>query len=97
MVPPVEDNEIADQPVDVPDPVAHLGALIGRIRPERGSGKRFVEIFADRAAFVQRPAVMDQCRDHAEWIDPEIFRRMMLHGSHVDHVAFIGETLLREA
>ena len=79
MVLPVEDDEIADQPVDVPDPVAHLGALVGRIRPERRSGKRLVEIFADRAALVQRPAVMDQRRDHAERIDLQIFRRMMLH------------------
>ncbi len=97
MVPPVEDDEVADQAVDVPDPVAHLGALVGRVRAQRRIGKGLVEIFADRAALVQRPAVMDQRRDHAERIDLQIFRRMMLHLRHVDDMALIGEALLLEA
>jgi hypothetical protein len=97
MVSPVEDDEVADQAVDVPDPVAHLGALIGRIGPQRGGGKRLVEIFANRSAFVQRLAVMDERRDHAERVDLQIFRRVMLQPGHIDHVAFIGEALLLKA
>jgi len=97
MMPPVENDEVADQPVNMPDPVAHLGALIGCIRPQRWIGKGLVEIFADRAAFMQRLAVMDQRRDHAERVDLQIFRRMMFHLGHVDDVAFIRDALFFEA
>src|SRR6202012_3590924 len=50
MVAPVEDDEVADQAVDMPDPVAHLPALVRRARPQRRIGKALVQIFADRAA-----------------------------------------------
>src|SRR5262249_47675394 len=94
---PVEDDEVADQGIDMPDPVAHLAALVRRRRAKRRIGKALVEIFADRAALMQRPSVMDQRRDHAEWIDPEIFGRMVLHPGHVDDMALVGEALLLKA
>src|ERR1700753_1777130 len=97
MVPPVEDDEIADQAVDMPEPVAHLAALVRRSGPQRRIGKALVEIFADRAALVQRPAVMDQGRDHAEWVDLEIFRRVVLHLRHVDDMALVAKALLLKA
>src|ERR1700704_4372798 len=80
----------------MPDPVAHPGALVRRIRTQRRTRKGLVKIFADRAATVQRVAGMDQCRDHAERIDPQIFRRMMLESGHVDDMAVIGESFLLE-
>ncbi len=96
MVAPVEDDEVVDQPVDVPDPVAHQRPLIRRIRAQRWIGIGLVEIFADGAAFMQRLAVVDQRRDHAVRIDLEIFRRMMLQPRHVDDMAFVGEALFLE-
>src|SRR5207244_1662266 len=60
-------------------------------------GIGLVEIFADRAALVQRLAVMNHGRDHAERIDLQIFRRMMLQVRHVDDMAFIGKAFFFEA
>src|ERR1700680_672937 len=59
VMPPVEDDEIVDQTVDVPDPVAHHRALIRRIRTQRRIGVAFVEVFADGAALMQRQAVVN--------------------------------------
>src|SRR6195256_3702856 len=97
MVPPVEDDEVMDQPVDMPDPVAHLRALVRRLRAQRRVGKGHVEILADRAALMQWLSVMDQGRDHAERIDLQIFRRMMLHLRPVDPVALVAEALFLKA
>src|SRR5438477_9849875 len=77
----------------MPDPIAHLGALVGRVRPQRRVGKRLVEILADRAALMQRFSVMDQRRDHAQRIDLQIFRRVMLHFGHVHLMSLIAEIL----
>jgi hypothetical protein len=40
---------------------------------------------------------MDQGRDHAERVDLQIFRRVMLHLRHVDDMALIGEALFLQA
>jgi len=64
-VPPVEDDEVVNESVYVPDPVAHQRALVRCVRAQRRIGIGLIEIFADRTALVQRQAVMDQRRDHA--------------------------------
>jgi hypothetical protein len=97
MVTPVEDDEIADQPVDMADPVAHQRAFVRAVPPQSGVGKGFVEIFADGAALVQRPAVVDHGRDHAQRIDLQIFRRVMFHVGHVYDMALVAEALFLEA
>ena len=97
MVLPVEDDEIADQPVDMPDPVAHLGAFVRCPAASGGSRAR------SRRDTRQ---IVPPCSGWPSWInvgitprrvDLQIFRRVMLHGGHVDHVALIGEALLGEA
>ena len=82
---PVEDDEIADALVGVADPVAHLGASVGIGRPQRRLGMGLVEIFADRAAFIERAAVVqDEEGNDAVGVELQILRRVMLHLRQVD-------------
>ncbi len=80
------------------DPVAHDGASEGVGGPQRRLGMRLVEIFADRAALVERPPVFeDQQRNDAVGVELQKRRRMVLHLRKVDELALEGEPLFGEA
>ena len=93
-VAPVEDDQVADALVHMTHPIAHRRAVVGVVRGERRVGEDLVEVFADRAALVQRPAVVDQRRDHAVGVDLEVLGRVVLHRLEVDHMPLEGESLL---
>ena len=69
---PVEDDQVANALVGMADPVAHACALAGVRRPQWRLGKALIQVLADRAALVERLAVVDQGRDDTIGIDLQV-------------------------
>src|SRR3546814_4369593 len=91
-VAPVEADQVADQPVDVPDPVAHPRQIVRVGGAQQRLGKHVVQIFADRAALVQRPPLVEDRRHHPQRIEAQV--RSEEHTSELQSLMRISEAVI---